>query len=63
MYIVPATNWMSLNLSESETRFVQAVGERAVLRQLVTQFNLSIPAAWAKVQHLASKGALKVINA
>jgi hypothetical protein len=58
MYITPASNWQTLNLSESEIKFVKAVGKRAVLRQLVRSLSLSIPAAQTRLKLLVRKGAL-----
>lgn len=63
MLIVPLENWQALNLSESEAELVEAVGEKAVLRQIVNRFNLSIPAAQVRVQQLVRKGALKIVRA
>lgn len=58
MYITPVSNWQTLNLSESEVKFVKAVGKRAVLRQIVKSLSLSIPAAQTRLKLLVRKGAL-----
>lgn len=63
MYITPTSDWQTLNLSESETKFVKAVGKRAVLRQLVKSLSLSIPAAQTRLRLLVRKGALMITPA
>ncbi len=59
-YIVPL---QFMTFSEYEVEVMNAVGEKANVKQIARQLKLSYSAAWQRVKRLIEKGALTTVTA